>query len=149
MDRYAVETVVIRASDMSTTGYRVSAKITPTNYLHRDVRSPLCAKYRNNLILAVFNLTVGWLICQIAKFNSPPNFPAIRYEWSPKAAQSCSSWTSKSWCHCCCYQALECKLCYFYLARDQKQTRSYYQWVSGSWYSECCCIYSQLNQTSL
>ena len=79
MDRYVVEIIVIRASDMTTTGYRVSAKTTPTNYLHRDVRLPSCAKYRNNLILAVFNLVVGWLIRQTAKFNSPPNFPAIRY----------------------------------------------------------------------
>ena len=34
-----------------------------------------CAKYRNDLILADFNLAAGWLIRQTAKFN----FPAIQY----------------------------------------------------------------------
>ena len=33
----------------------------------------------SDLILADFNLAVGWSICQTAKFNSPPNFPAIWY----------------------------------------------------------------------
>ena len=33
----------------------------------------------NYFILADFNLAVGWSIRQTAKFNSPPNFPAIRY----------------------------------------------------------------------
>ncbi len=37
------------------------------------------AKSRNDLILADFNLAVGWSIRQTANFNSPPNFPAIRY----------------------------------------------------------------------
>ena len=31
------------------------------------------------IVLADFNLAVGWSIRQAAKFNSPPNFPAIRY----------------------------------------------------------------------
>ena len=31
------------------------------------------------LILADFNLAVGVSICQTAKLNSSPNFPAIRY----------------------------------------------------------------------
>jgi hypothetical protein len=37
------------------------------------------AKYGNDLILADFNLVVVYSIRQIAKFNSPPNFSAIRY----------------------------------------------------------------------
>jgi hypothetical protein len=32
------------------------------------------AKSRNDLILADFNLAVGWSIHQTAKFNFPPNF---------------------------------------------------------------------------
>jgi hypothetical protein len=32
------------------------------------------AKYGNDLILADFNLAVGWSIRQTAKFNSPPIF---------------------------------------------------------------------------
>ena len=34
----------------------------------------VCAKYRNDLILADFNLAAGRLIRQTAKFNSPPKF---------------------------------------------------------------------------
>jgi hypothetical protein len=37
------------------------------------------AKSRNDLILANLNLVVGWSIRQTSKFNSPPNFPPIRY----------------------------------------------------------------------
>jgi hypothetical protein len=37
------------------------------------------AKSRNDLILADFNLAVGWSIRQNTKFNSLPNFPAIQY----------------------------------------------------------------------
>ena len=33
----------------------------------------------NDFILADFNLAAGWSIRQTAKFNSPPNFLAIRY----------------------------------------------------------------------
>ena len=32
----------------------------------------------NDFILADFNLAAGWSIHQTAKFNSPPNFPAIQ-----------------------------------------------------------------------
>jgi hypothetical protein len=50
---------------------------TPTKLL-RDARSFVRAKYRNDLLVD-FNLAVGWSIRQTAKFNSPPNFPAIWY----------------------------------------------------------------------
>ena len=39
-----------------------------------------------DFILADFNLVVGWSIRQITKFNSPPNFPAIRYPIFKKRA---------------------------------------------------------------
>ena len=86
MDRYAVEVVVIQVSDMSATRYRVSAKTTPTNYLHRDVRSPSCAKYRNNLILVVFNLAVGWLIRQTAKLSGYTVYSMVPYMHIQKKA---------------------------------------------------------------
>ena len=42
-------------------------------------RHPLISTM-NDFILADFNLAVGWSIHQTAKFNSPPNFPAIQYK---------------------------------------------------------------------
>ena len=76
-----------RYSDMSPT-FRTSycqelEQLEPKDHTHQFASRCAIAfvrvKHRNDLILADFNLAVGWSIRQTAKFNSPPNFPAIRY----------------------------------------------------------------------
>ena len=49
-----------------------------------DRAAGMCCAQCHDLILADFNLAVGLSICQTAKLNSSPNFPAIRYICSNK-----------------------------------------------------------------
>ena len=107
-----------RYSDMSPT-FRTSychelEQLEPKDHTHQFASRCAIAfvrvKHRNDLILADFNLAVGWSIRQTAKFNSPPNFPAIRYM---NFASFCSAYSVKL--HAICGKTwtkfnLSCKL---------------------------------------